>query len=342
MLLARILSPSSRASWRARFCDRGRRCDRRRVSISRAAQAPLRAAAAAAAAEVLPPIDSKPTPLPQAQQDALVQRARDALRAGRAAEAIELSEKVLAGSPDNQAAITVKVDAMIALGDLRGALRAYDGFVSATGVDHVRVIAPIARAQLKVLSQATLAAVKIDALEALAGFGDAEAKTTLQKLMKDETWPVPRSEAMARLGDKAAAQRVVQQASQAQGGQRVGCDPGARDDQGCAGRGGRARGVEGRQSGAAGGRGGRGGGARHEDAAAGAARDGGQGDRAGAISRGGRARRARRQRGPRTRRRGARQRYSGFAPVRRGGAAQGRRQIVGRARDAAAGRSRTA
>jgi HEAT repeat protein len=168
-----------------------------------------------------PPIASRPTPLPQVQQDALVQRAREALRAGRAADAITFSESVLTGAPDNQAAMTVKIDAMIALGDMRGALRAYDGFVSATGRDFQPVLATIARAQLKALTQATLVGVKVDALEALAAHGDAESKATLQKLMKDEAVGRPAIEAMARLGDKAAAQQVVQLASQAQGGQRV-------------------------------------------------------------------------------------------------------------------------
>jgi HEAT repeat protein len=168
-----------------------------------------------------PPIAARPTPLPQAQQDALVQRARDSLKSGRAAEAIELSEKVLAGTPDSQPAIVVKLDAMIALGDLRGALRAYDGFVSATGRDHQPVLATIARAQLKALTQATLLAVKVDALEALAAQGDAEAKTTLLALMKDDNASRPAAEALARLGDKAAAQRVVELATQAQGGQRA-------------------------------------------------------------------------------------------------------------------------
>jgi HEAT repeat protein len=168
-----------------------------------------------------PPIAARPTPLPQAQQEALVQRARDSLKSGRAAEAIELSEKVLAGTPDSQPAIMVKLDAMLALGDLRGALRAYDGFVSATGRDHQPVLATIARAQLKTLTQATLLSVKVDALEALAAHGDAEAKTTLLALMKDDNASRPAAEALARLGDKAAAQRVVQLATQAQGGQRA-------------------------------------------------------------------------------------------------------------------------
>jgi HEAT repeat protein len=168
-----------------------------------------------------PPIAARPTPLPQAQQEALVQRARDSLKAGRAAEAIELSEKVLAGTPDSQPAIMAKLDAMIALGDLRGALRAYDGFVSATGRDHQPVLATIARAQLKALTQSTLLPVKVDALEALAAHGDADAKTTLTALMKDDNTSRPAAEALARLGDKAAAQRVVQSVAQAQGGQRV-------------------------------------------------------------------------------------------------------------------------
>jgi HEAT repeat protein len=168
-----------------------------------------------------PPIAPRPTPLPKAQQDALVQRARDALKAGRAANAIELSDNVLSGAPDNLAAMGVKIDAMIALGDLRGALRAYDQFVMTTGRDDVTVIAPIARAQLKALTQATLISVKIDALEALAVNGDAEARTTLQTLMKEDNTARPAAEALARLGDKAAVQRVSQMVSEAQGGQRA-------------------------------------------------------------------------------------------------------------------------
>ena len=168
-----------------------------------------------------PPIAVRPTPLPQAQQDALVQRARETLKAGRAAEAIELGDKVLAGAPDNQAAMLVKIDALIALGDGRGALRAYDSFVNATGRDNVDLLATIARAQLKTLAQSTLIAVKVDALEALAAHGDAEAKATLQKQLKDDNTSRTAAEALARLGDKAAAKQLVQLASQAQGGQRA-------------------------------------------------------------------------------------------------------------------------
>jgi len=83
------------------------------------------------------------------------------------------------------------------------------------------VLAPIARAQLKALTQATLISVKVDALEALAAHGDTEAKTTLQTMMKDEGLARPAAEALARLGDKAAAQRVVTLVSQAQGSQRA-------------------------------------------------------------------------------------------------------------------------
>ena len=272
MLLARILF-LRRFVARAVACDCWRvRVDRRRPRLRHGSSRPPQQPRPQAP----PPIAARPTPLPQAQQDALVQRAREALKAGRAANAIELSDNVLSGAPDNQAAIGVKLDAMIALGDLRGALRAYDGFVSATGRDYAAVLAPIARAQLKALTQSTLIAVKVDALEALAAHGDAEAKTTLQTLMKDDNAGRPAAEALARLGDKAAAQRVVQLASQAQGGQRADAIADARDDQGCAGRGARARGAEGQRSGAAGGRRRCGGGARDEDAAAGAAADGGQ------------------------------------------------------------------
>jgi HEAT repeat protein len=223
MLLARLLSHSSRASWRRSF-----------VAIAGAAAiagvSPVSTHAQSQTPppppqlprpQAPPPIAPKPTPLPQAQQDALVARARDALKAGRAANAIELSDNVLSGAPDNQAAIGVKIDALIALGDFRSALRAYDGFVSMSGRDSATVLAPIARAQLKTLTQATLLAVKIDALEALAANGDAEAKTTLQTLMKEEATARPAAEAVARLGDKAAAQRVVQLVSQAQGGMRA-------------------------------------------------------------------------------------------------------------------------
>jgi|EndMetStandDraft_5_1072996.scaffolds.fasta_scaffold52881_2 HEAT repeat protein len=183
---------------------------------------PIGAAQQAPQGPIAPPMLSpKPTPLPKAQQDALVERARDALKSGRAANAIELSDSVLQGAPDNLAAMGVKIDATIALGDLRSALRAYDTFVQMTGRDDVTVLAPIARAHLKVLSQSTLIAVKIDALEALAAHGDAEAKTTLQTLLKDDNAGRPAAEALARLGDKAAAQRVVQLVSQAQGGQRA-------------------------------------------------------------------------------------------------------------------------
>lgn len=233
MLLARILFPSWRASRRAQIVAIAGAAAIAGVSSSSTAAAQQSAAPQTPAQQVpqqptqqsrplaTPPMMApRPTPLPKAQQDALVQRARDALKSGRAANAIELSDNVLSGAPDNLAAIGVKIDAMIALGDLRGALRAYDGFVSTTGRDDVTVLMPVARAQLKVLTQATLISVKIDALEALALHGDAEAKTTLQTLMKDDSASRPAAEAMARLGDKAAAQRVVQLASQAQGSQR--------------------------------------------------------------------------------------------------------------------------
>jgi HEAT repeat protein len=228
MLLARLHSRSYRASWRRSFIAiAGAAAIAGVSSISTVAvaassrsadadtQTPTPPPPQVPRPQAPPPIAQRPTPLPQAQQDALVARARDALKAGRAANAIELSDNVLSGAPDNQAAIGVKIDALIALGDLRSALRAYDGFVSMSGRDSAAVLAPIARAQLKALSQATLLPVKIDALEALAAHGDADAKTTLQTLMKDDATARPAAEALARLGDKAAAQRVVQLVSQA-------------------------------------------------------------------------------------------------------------------------------
>jgi HEAT repeat protein len=226
MFLARVLFPSWRASWRVpavALAGATAIAVVSSISTASAQQAPPPSQPPPQQPRVFtpPPIAQRPTPLPQAQQDALVQRARDALKSGRAANAIELTDNVLSGSPDNLAAMGVKVDAMLSLGDLRGALRSYDQFVMTTGRDDVTVLMPIARAQLKTLTQSTLLAVKVDALEALAAHGDAEAKTTLQTLMKDEATARPAAAALARLGDKAAAQRMVELVSQSQGSQRA-------------------------------------------------------------------------------------------------------------------------
>ncbi len=62
---------------------------------------------------------------------------------------------------------------------------------------------------MKVLSQATLISVKVDALEALASHGDAEAKTTLQTLMKDDNAGPAGGGSAGAAGRQAAAQRVA-------------------------------------------------------------------------------------------------------------------------------------
>ena len=173
--------------------------------------APLAAAAA--------PVQSAP-----AAANPAVAKARAELAAGRAREAATLADTVLATSPTSLEAMTVKVEALIALDGRGPALDAYDAWAAAARREELPVLGRLARAELEALSTQGLAGIETDALVALAQQGEPTARTRLEKL----AWATPPTGAawpaiiaLARLGDQKARTRLLQGAREASGSGRA-------------------------------------------------------------------------------------------------------------------------
>ena len=153
-----------------------------------------------------------------------VAKARAELAAGRAREAVALVETTLASAPANVDAMTVKVEALIALDARTEALDAYDAWATAARQEQLSVLSRIARAELTALSKQGLSAIAAEALVALANTGEASARPALEKLAwatppTGAAWPA--TVALARLGDAKARARLLQSAKDSTGSGRA-------------------------------------------------------------------------------------------------------------------------
>jgi HEAT repeat protein len=153
-----------------------------------------------------------------------VAKARAELAAGRAREAVALVETTLASAPANVDAMTVKVEALIALDARTEALDAYDAWAAAARQEQRSVLSRIARAELTALSKQGLSGIATEALVALANTGEASARPALEKLAwatppTGAAWPA--TVALARLGDAKARARLLQSAKDSTGSGRA-------------------------------------------------------------------------------------------------------------------------
>jgi HEAT repeat protein len=153
-----------------------------------------------------------------------VTKARTELTAGRAREAATLADSVLASAPTDVDAMTVKVEALIAL-DARGpALDAYDAWAAAARREQWPVLGRVARAELDALSKQGLSGIETDALVVLSKHGDTSARTRLEKVAwttppTGAAWPA--IVALAGLGDQRARTRLLQTARESTGSGRA-------------------------------------------------------------------------------------------------------------------------
>ena len=163
-------------------------------------------------------------PAPIAAKDAEVAAGRGALEAGRSEEALAQAEALLAGSPGHEAAAALKVEALLSLNQRQKALDAYDAWFKVSQRENPTVASLIGRAELEALKENALAAIRIDALAALARAGRADARNTLAASAAASpatpmTWPS--TVAMASLGDAASQARIIQTAREASGSARA-------------------------------------------------------------------------------------------------------------------------
>lgn len=153
-----------------------------------------------------------------------VVKARAELAAGRAREAVTLADTALASAQANADAMTVKVEALIALDARTEALDAYDAWAAAARREQPPVLARLARAELTALSKQGLAGIETDALVALADHGDTSARVQIDKL----AWGTPPTGAawpamvvLAQLGNAKARARILQSAKDSTGSGRA-------------------------------------------------------------------------------------------------------------------------
>jgi HEAT repeat protein len=187
-----------------------------------AAQTPARSRPATSKATAKTPAPAASPAKPVSEIDA----ARAALAAGRTDEAIETADRLLAKTPNDEAATGVKIAALVARDQRTDALAIYDAFRKATGHGSAALLAPVARGELRTLAHGDLSSLQGEALAALAADGDRPARLQLEQMAADTKKTmsggmVSANEALARLGDARAAERLVAFASQVEPGRRT-------------------------------------------------------------------------------------------------------------------------
>jgi hypothetical protein len=154
-----------------------------------------------------------------------VAAAKRALTAGRGEEAVTLADRVLVKEPGHDDAVEVKIDALLSLDRFTPALDAYDAWFKVTQREHVALASRLGRAALEALARGDLAAIRIDAIGALAAAGAPESRKTLER----EAWAAPPTAAswpslmmLAEVGDAKAQARVLEAAKASTGSAKVG------------------------------------------------------------------------------------------------------------------------
>jgi hypothetical protein len=177
----------------------------------------------AAPAPAHPPASLQAQNADQADRDA--RAARVALEGGQAAQAVKLADAVLTKQPLHPGAMSVKVEALLALHERTAALDAYDAWFNKVGTEEPRLLTKMAAAELEALRAEPL--LEIDALAALAG-GSGAAATRARTQLADFAWATPATTkswpaiaALGRLGDRKAAARAAQAYRESTGSGRV-------------------------------------------------------------------------------------------------------------------------
>lgn len=153
-----------------------------------------------------------------------LQKAREALTAGRFDAALSLSDGVLKSFPNNRDAAALKISALVAKDDRNAAFSTYETWIQASRREDVTLLEPIARAELNQLRLTPLPIVQGGAMEALAAAGDVDARAALDTAFRSSTPTVltwDATEALARLGEPAAERRVIDATRNAVGGARI-------------------------------------------------------------------------------------------------------------------------
>ncbi len=153
-----------------------------------------------------------------------LQKARDAITAGRFDAAVGLADGVLKSFPNNRDAAAVKIAALVGKDDVNAAFSTYETWIQSSRREDVTLLEPIARAELNRLRLTPLPVVQGGAMEALAASGDVDARAALESAFRSSTptmltWDA--TEALARLGDAAAERRVLDATQKAVGGARI-------------------------------------------------------------------------------------------------------------------------
>jgi hypothetical protein len=148
----------------------------------------------------------------------LVAAAKDALSAGRAADAVASADAALALSPVNRDAAEIKIAALSSLGDARRAREAYSGFVTHTGAEDALLLRAVALADLRATAADVQAdaPLRIAALARLAKNGDKGAQDELRRLAEQSAGGITlvlANAALAELGDRTAPLRLAELAS---------------------------------------------------------------------------------------------------------------------------------
>ena len=157
--------------------------------------------------------------------DRAAREGRAAVERGDAAKALALVDPVLAKEPGHPLAASVKVDALLGLGERSRALDAYEAWFKAVGAEDAALLGRIAVAELEAIQAEPL--LQIDALVALStqqGPRGARARTQLTEFATADpptsrSWPA--IVALCRLGDAAAAKRAAQAYRESTGSGRV-------------------------------------------------------------------------------------------------------------------------
>jgi HEAT repeat protein len=144
----------------------------------------------------------------------------DALEAGRFAEAASLAETALKRFPGDHGALVLKIEALSRSGQIAAAFDTYQAWSANHPRGDVSLPGIVAVAVLRALGAgAPDLEVRIAALKTLAEAGDAASREALGGLVGRAG--VPGNEALAAIGDPAAASRLVAAIESSQGSRKV-------------------------------------------------------------------------------------------------------------------------
>lgn len=148
--------------------------------------------------------------------------ARRALEAGRVEEALAIANRTLSQNPADGEATAVKIEALLASANRTAALDAYEAWHRVSRTEQDEWLTRIARSELRAL--ADQAETEVEALEALARSGDAEARKALTALAWSDpptrrSWPAV--VALAKTGDEKAGARILQAVRESTGGGKL-------------------------------------------------------------------------------------------------------------------------